>query len=183
MEQRFTLGQAGGVLTVHEEGLRAVFEADMPDDRQGLYKVHVAGAGGGMLLGTLMPESGRLHLRRSLPVGELRQKGCWPVTKGEAKIAFHFEQSSNSGANGCPPGWHREENPAQLMGDRILARAAGQTRGMLLRREEGGFSLAVPFDQARDFPLTPLFCFARVEHLGQRPYAIFKFNGHGCPIF
>ena len=53
--------------------------------------------------------------------------------------------------------------------------------GALLRREEDGFSLALPFRTDRRFPLTPLFCFAKVENLGEEHYAIFCFNRCGCP--
>ena len=37
MEQRFGLGRGGGSLLVREEGLTASFEAEMADDKQGLY--------------------------------------------------------------------------------------------------------------------------------------------------
>lgn len=179
MEQRFQLGRPGGVLTVRDEGAKAVFEAQMPDDRQGLYKVYLTGGGGSLLLGTLMPENGALRLRRTLTVAELKQKGCWPVTRGEARLAYSFGAAEQSGI----PGWTRENDPARLMGDRVLAHAAAELRGALLRREAGGFALAAPVEQSGGFPMSPLFCFAHVETLQGRPYAVFHFNAHGCPIF
>ena len=62
----------------------------------------------------------------------------------------------------------------------LLARAAGERRA-LYRPEEGGFSLAYPFDPAAPFPLTPLFCFASVRRLGGAWYAVFPFRPGGCP--
>lgn len=184
MEQRLSLGQAGGVLVVREEELRAVFEAERPDDKRGLYKVHITGASGGnLLLGTLMPENGCLRLRRTLAVSELKQKNCWPVTKGEARLAFSFGKGGSTASGDYPAGWCREDNPARHMGDRVLAQAAGQARDMLFHREEDGFSLAAPFDKGKPFPLPPLLCFAYVKTIGQRLYLIFGFNRHGCPIF
>ena len=67
------------------------------------------------------------------------------------------------------------------MGEPLLARAAGERRA-LYRPEEGGFSLAYPFDPAAPFPLTPLFCFASVQKLGGGWYAVFPFRPGGCPM-
>ncbi len=184
MEERFGLGRPGAALLVREEGLQASFEAGMPDDKQGLYKVYITGRGGSMLLGTLMPEGGRLFLRRGFPIAELTRKGVWPVTAGEVKLSFPFgapRQQSN--LHSPVPGWVREENPARLMGDRVLARSAGELRGALFRRGEDGFSLAAPLEKERAFPLTPLFCFAHLEKLSEKNYIIFHFNSKGCPVF
>ncbi len=186
MEQRFGLGRGGGTLLVREDGLKASFEAGMVDDKQGLYKVYVMGAGGSLPLGTLMPEGGRLTMHRAIPIAELKRKGVWPVTGGEARLSFAFGQGGGGTTeSGHPPasGWVREENPARHMGDRLLARCFGEVRGVLYRREEEGFSLAVPIEKGAAFPVTPLFCFAHVEKLSERLYAIFYFNSHGCPIF
>ncbi len=177
MEQRFGLGRGGGRLLVREEGLTASFEAEMADDKQGLYKLFIAGQGGNLLLGTFMPEGGRLTLRRAVPLAELRRRGVWPVTGGEARMSFSFGRDTPA------VGWVRAENPARLMGDRLLSQAVYEQRGLLYRREEGGFSLAAPMERGRPFPMTPIFCFARLEKLPLGLYAIFCFNKHGCPIF
>ncbi|HWS42432.1 MAG TPA: hypothetical protein VN421_05035 [Pseudoflavonifractor sp.] len=180
VEQHFSLGQRGGALLVRDEGPRAVFEAELPDDGRGLYKAYVCGKGGSTLLGTLTPERGRLRLRRTIPIGELERRGCWPVTGAEGRLEFFFSRDGQRSA--CAPGWSREENPARLMGERLLARSAGELRGALLRREEGGFSLAAPMEKGGAFPMTPLFCFASLETLCERTYAVFHFNGSGYPV-
>ena len=66
------------------------------------------------------------------------------------------------------------------MGEPLLARAAGGGRA-LYRPEPEGFSLAFPYAETRAFPLTPLFCFARVERMNGEFYAVFPFWPGGCP--
>lgn len=66
------------------------------------------------------------------------------------------------------------------MGEPLLARAAGGGRA-LYRPEPEGFSLAFPYAETRAFPLTPLFCFARVERMNGEFYAVFPFWSGGCP--
>ena len=73
-----------------------------------------------------------------------------------------------------------DESGAQALGKPVGTYITVELDG-LLRREEDGFSLALPFRTDRRFPLTPLFCFAKVESLGEEHYAIFCFNRCGCP--
>jgi len=171
MEQTFSLLDGRGRLTLREEGPRVSFRAELPDDGRGLYKAYLTGPGGRILLGTLIPEGGVLRLGRTLSTGELARRGAWPPESAQAELAF----------SASPAGWTREDRPARLMGERMLARSAEGLRGALLRRREGGFSLAVPWEAGGEFPLTPLFCFARVERLAGKDYAVFGFSPRGCP--
>lgn len=180
METRLSLEGEGGRLTVRREGLRAVLEAERQDDGRGLYKVWLPGRGGGILLGTLMPEGGRLHLRRSLPVGELERLGLWPVERAESRLVFSF---GREGQRTPPPGWSWERDPARLLGDPLLRAAAGKLRCVISRREEGGFALAAPWRSDREFPLSLLFCFAHGAELAGERWAVFHFNCRGCPVF
>ena len=157
----------GGRLTLWEEGTLVHLQVQRHDDGRGLYKVWIYGQGGRRLLGTLVPEGGRLCLYRRLSRVELERERCWPVTGGETVLAFSFGQD----------GWVREEQPEQLVKDVVLRQALkGQV--MLLRRVEKGFRLSHSFDTARPFPLTPLFCLAKVE--GGR--VIFFFDREGNPV-
>ncbi len=182
METRLVLDGVGGSLTVREEGPRAVLEAARPDDGRGLYKVWLRGGRGDLLLGTLMPEGGRLHLCRTLPVKELERLGLWPVERAESRLAFSFERPPGR-EQGPPPGWSWERDPARLLGDALLRRSAGALRGTALRREGQGFALAARWAADREFPLTPLFCFAHLEELAGERWAVFHFSGRGCPVF
>ena len=167
MERREFGLNGGGKLTLREEGGVVQLQVQRPDDRRGLYKVWICGTVGRLLLGTLVPEGGELRLHRRLSRGQLEREGCWPVAGGEVVLAFPFGQE----------GWQREEHPERLVKDAVLRQALrGQT--MLLCRGKTGFLLSAPFDTGRPFPLTPLFCLARVE----RGRAIFSFDGEGKPL-
>ena len=174
MEERFSLAEGKGRLTVWEENGRAVCKAHFPDDNKGLYKCWLSGPGGKALLGTFVPQGGQLKLERTLSVAELKRQGAWPPQGGEAVLAFSF-----GGQKGPPKGWQRENAPGRLMGEPLLAAAAPGPA--LVRQEQNGFSLAYPYGPDKPFPLTPVFCFARLEELDGRPYLCFPFRPGGCP--
>ena len=174
MEERFPLAEGGGWLTVREEKGRVWCQAQLPNDSKGLYKCWLAGPGGMALLGTFVPQGDCLRLERTLSVDELKRQGAWPPEGAQAVLAFSF-----GGEQPPPRGWVREHAPGRLMGEPLLAQAAGGPA--LLRQEAAGFSLAYPYRPDRPFPLTPLFCFARLEELEGRPYLRFPFRSGGCP--
>ena len=174
MEQRFSLAEGRGWLTVREERGRAVCAAQLPDDGKGLYKCWITGSGGKALLGTFVPQGNSLRLERALSVDDLKRQGAWPPEGGRAVLAFSFD-----GGERVPAGWRREEQPGRLMGEPLLA---GSAEGhALIRRDEHGFLLAYPYRPDKPFPLTPLFCFARLERLEGRNYLCFPFRSGGCP--
>ena len=178
--ERFSLDGGRGWLTVREENGRVRAEAQLPDDGRGLYKAWLLGERGRALAGTFVPEGGALKLRRALSLDELRREGAWPVTGGLAELAFPAGGRPGGERPAPPPGWRREACPGGRMGEPLLARAAGEGPA-LYRREAEGFALAWPFAPGRPFPLTPLFCFASVERLGEGWYAVFPFRPGGCP--
>lgn len=158
-------------MTVREEGQLVQLQASRPDDGRGLYKVWVRGMGGRLLLGTLAPEEGKLRLYRRIARKQLECSGCWPIIGGETVLAFSFEQSQ----------WSREAHPERLVGDAVLRKALnGQS--VLLRRREGGFCLAMPFDPVRPFPLTALFCLGEIRRVEGREQALFSFDRAGVPV-
>ena len=176
MEYRFPLGERG-TLRVIERGPRAVVEARLPDDGRGLYKACLTGAGGRVLLGTLIPQAGGvLTLRRTLSLDQLRRQGAWPPTGGEAVLSFTPQ------AQGVPPpGWRWVPPPLDRVSDPPLRRALGELRRVLLRREGEGFALALPWTAGCPVPLTPLFCLARPRTWGGRGWLVFSFDGEGWP--
>lgn len=166
--------EGGGRLTFREEGIQVRMEAARPDDRRGLYKVWIRGSRGRLLLGTLAPEQGELRLCRRLSRHSLEQSGCWPLTGGEAALAFPFGQKRT--------GWVRTDHPEKLLRDGVLRKSAADSAPMLLRQGEAGFRLAARYDSGRPFPLIPLFCMAEVGEIQERPYLIFSFDGEGNPV-
>lgn len=178
MEARFSLLNGQGWLTVEEQQGRAVCKGQLPDDKKGLYKGWLSGPTGRALLGTFVPEQGALRLSRSLSVAELERQGAWPPAGGEAVLAYAFRAEQKKRTP--PPGWTWVAEPARLMGEPLLAQAVGGG-GALLCKDEQGFLLACRFRPERPFPLTPLFCFARLQELDGEWYAVFPFRSGGCP--
>ena len=174
MEGRFPLAEGRGWLAVREEKGRVKCTAQLPNDGKGLYKCWLTGPGGMALLGTFVPQGNSLGLERTLSVDELKRQGAWPPEGGQAVLAFSFGREQP-----LPRGWVREHAPGRLLGEPLLAQAAGGPA--LVRREAEGFSLAYPYRPDRPFPLTPLFCFARLEELEGRAYLRFPFKPGGCP--
>ena len=177
MERRFSLLGGRGWLEVREEGGRAVCRARLPDDGRGLYRCWLLGSAGKVPLGPFLPEGGELRLSRTLEIPALARQGVWPPVGGEAALTWAARPARRIGP---PPGWTWEPRPAALLGEPLLREAAGE-RGALLRREGEGFSLAWPFRPDEPFPLTPLFCFARVEELAGAPHLVIPFRPGGCP--
>lgn len=172
VEERLTMG-GGGTLTLRRDGLNVRMEAERPADGRGLYKVWLHGEQGGkFLLGTLAPEGGKLRLGRTLSVSALERAGCWPAFRAEAPLAFAFDSRPNRG-------WYCEQHPDRLVRDPVLK--AALTGPMLCRREDRGFSLALPFRSDRPLRLCALFCLARIERREGRFHLVWEFDGDGEP--
>ena len=165
--------RGGGTLTLRQDGPRVHLEAERPADGRGLYKVWLHGdQGGKLLLGTLVPESGRLVLRRTLSVGALERAGCWPQFWAAAPLAFAFNAQSNEK-------WYCEQHPERLVADPVLKE---QLQGSILCRKDGDtFSLAVPFHPDRPLKLNALFCLSRLERWDGRPHLVWTFDREGYP--
>lgn len=177
MERRLSLSGGPGTLILRENGPRATVLAERPDDGKGLYKAWIWGEHGRFLLGTMLPENGRLRAQRTLSVDQLSRQGAWPVTGASAVLAFCARPG------GAPPqGWQRQRHAGELFSDCVLRQAAENLDGALIRRRERGFSLALAYQPRHVFPLTPAFCFARLEKLSGGLYLVFEFNEAGWPV-
>ena len=161
----------GGKLYLWEEGQLVQLRAFRPDDGRGLYKVWVRGAGGRLLLGTLVPEGKGLGLQRRISRGQLERAGCWPVVGGETVLAFAFVQN----------GWQWEKNPEYLVKDVVLSQVL-KGKSVRIKRRQGGFSLAAIFDTGRPFPVVPLFCLSVIERVEGDRCAVFFFDREGDPV-
>ncbi|MDE6456331.1 MAG: hypothetical protein K2L38_10615, partial [Dysosmobacter sp.] len=51
------------------------------------------------------------------------------------------------------------------------------------RRAGPGRYLALPYDKGKPFPLTTLFCFARLRSIGEETYVVYAFDGQDRPVF
>lgn len=138
-----------------------VVEVWRPDERDGLYKAYLTATGQECLLGTLAPEGGRLYLRRVLSIDSLKRQGLWPVQGVEERPVCSFQSSVRT----------------YQWSDPVLRRSANGLPEHQIKREEDGFSLSFAFNPHTPFPLTPAFCFARVE----KGRVIFSFHKNGMP--
>lgn len=175
METIFSL--ENGTLSCHENGSRADIVIRVRNDGRGLFKAWIRGESGKLDLGTLIPEQNELRLRRSVPIENLKQVGCWPIIEAGLNLIHRF----NTG--GLPQGWREEGNPARLFpNDEILRESAEKLKGCLYCIRQDGFHLAVPYGTRRPFELIPIFCFAQIRTLGGKQYAVFPFDKQGSPI-
>lgn len=186
MEERFQFAGEHGFLTVREEGGQAILCGELQENRRGLYKGWLQGAAGArFLLGTFLPEKGRLCLRRKVPVSELKRRGVWPVTGAEAQLAFTAGEGSSPvrGGESIPTGWEWTEHLARYLGDPLLKKSAAQIKSALIRPFEGGVQIALPFSTKEALGLTPLFCFMELKCLGKRYYVRFQVDKRGWPVY
>lgn len=147
--------------SITEQGARVQAEVWRADAGDGLYKAYLVGSGGQFLLGTLMPEGGQLHLKRSLSLDSLKRQGAWPVQRVREELVCSF----------------REPPQGILWEDDVLRRSARKLPPHLMQKNENGFTLSFPLDPCAPFPLTPAFCFARVENAR----LLFSFCENGSP--
>ena len=169
--------EGGGTLTLEEEGIRVRLWAVRPDDGRGLYKVWVRGRGGSLLLGTLIPERGRLALSRTLSRSTLEQAGCWPVTGGNSVLVFSFTDHTEKGEE-----WRPEPDPARLCRDPLLRTLLRGRTGFFSGEEGEEHLLAAPFSLQKEFPLPVLFCLAQVEERAGRRWLGWRFDRAGDPV-
>lgn len=174
MERQSFQLRGGGRLTLQADGTLVCVEVHKANDGRGLYKAWIWGQGGKMLLGTLCPEEHGLKLVRRISRSQLERSGCWPVTGGECALSFSFDEKNTAS-------WQREEHPERLVKDVVLRQGLQGNRLLLLRQEQG-FCLAAPFDSTRPFPVTALFCLAKIARLDGRYHVLFRFDREGNPF-
>lgn len=165
----------GGV-TVHQEGDRALCQAIGCPEGEGLYKAWLVGKEGRALLGTLIPEGGALRLRRNVPISVLKEKGAWPPAGAEIVMAYPFAPEAPPSAQ-----WRWQDCPCRLFADPFLSHALREINRALIKRDMDGFFLAVPYASNCPFPIPALFCLGRLERMGGRWYAVFRFSRQGVP--
>lgn len=146
---------------VTEQGSRAVIEVWRENNGAGLFKAYIKGPTGRCELGTLIPEGGCLHLRRTLSVDSLKRQGAWPIRQIEEEMIYSFREQSG----------HIEWE------DEILRRCARQLPQHTVNQNGEIVSFIFRFDSHSPFPFVPIFCFARVEN-GR---LIFSFYKDGTP--
>ena len=167
----FCQGAPTGKLMLEETGGRIRAEMDCPIDRTGLFRGYLICRNGEKSLGVLEPRGERLRLCRMLLGEEIRALGA--AGRGELRLSFAFRREE---------GWQSLPHPEQFFHRAPFGPALRDLKGALWRESRGLRLLALPFDSTRPFPLVTLFCFARVEDIQGRPFAVFTFDAKECPV-
>ena len=159
-----------GELTTEREALYTWFTARCRLPGKGLWCAWAVGAQGELRIGVLEPVGDQAVIRRrfsdrmtaplgKLLRGELRPASCEAVA------------------------WEPVPEPARLFHTPWLQKQLRGAEGPLLRREGVRRSLALPFDKGKPFPLTALFCFARITSIRGQLYAVYSFDEKEWPVF
>lgn len=164
-------GAPAGELITEREGLYTWFTARCPL-RSGLWCAWAVGEGGELRLGVLEPEGcqgavlrRRFSGRLTAPLGRLLRGEARPVGVRE------------------PEGWEPAPSPEGLFRAPWLRQRLKGAQGALTRRAGEVRYLALPYDKRRPFPLTTLFCFARLRQIGPSAYVVYAFDGQERPVF
>lgn len=162
-------GKKCGELWVEERGLYICYRAvcDLKPDI-GPMRLFVVGEQGELRLGVIQPEDGAFVLRRQISVREAASAGRI------LRCELHSDVS-------LEPEWERAVEPEKLFRDPALKRHLQNGTDVLIRRSSDRCFVALPFDVRRPFPMTDLFCLARIRRIRQRQYAVFCFDRQEKP--
>lgn len=162
-------GKNRGELTTEQEALYLRFSARCRLPEPGLWCVWAVGEQGELRLGILEPCGDEAYLcrrfssRMTAPLGRLLRGELRPV------VPVDREEWSPLRVSLLETPWLRQ----QLQ----------RVKGVLFRTKDGVRYLAVPYVPQQPFPLVSLFCFANVQTINGRPYAVFAFDREEQPVF
>lgn len=165
-------GNPAGELITERESLYTWFTARCRLPGEGLWCAWAVGDQGELRLGVLEPEGEWAAIRRrfsdrmTAPLGKL--------LRGELRFA---------GEQAAPETWKPVAEPLQLFQAAWLRQRLRGVQGGLTRTEKECRYLALPYQPGKPFPLTTLFCFARIKPIGGKIYVIYAFNDQERPVF
>ena len=164
--------QVVGELMAEGEALYTWFSARSRLMGQGLWCAWAVGDRGEFRLGVLEPAGSQLTIRRrfssrmTAPLGKLLRGEVRPVQTARKEP------------------WTNVEQPEKLFRTSWIQERLRGVRGVMRRSENGVLYVAVPYDEKRPFPLTALFCFAKVGRIGEGSYVVFAFDAKSeRPVF
>lgn len=158
----FADGRAAGTLRTEPDGTDTCFSLSCRLG-PGLWRLWAEGTAGRLLLGTL-EGGGPVTLRRRFSDRLVRPVGT--VVRGLA------EEVGAARADAWRPAREVPSFPA----------AAALPEGALVRRAGSVWLAAVPCVEDAPFPLTELFCLARIETVAGRRCVVFAFDASGWPV-
>ena len=161
-------GKAIGELSAEQETLYTRFTVRCRLPGEGIWCAWAVGDRGELRLGVVEPQNGirrRFSHQMTAPLGKL--------LRGELRPAGDRTEEN----------WTAAPEPDRLFRTPWLRRQLRDVRGALTRTAEAGRFLALPYDEKRPFPLTPLFCLAQPRNIGGKRYLVYAFDGKEWPVF
>lgn len=163
-------GASAGELTAEREGLYTCFHVRCHPPENGVWCAWAVGEQGELRLGVLEPSGGAFVLRRrfsdhmTVPAGRLLRGELRPAGQPVSR-------------------WEPIAEPEQLFSAAWLRRSMHGLSDVMTCTEGTVRCLALPYDPKKPFPLTELFCFARLRYLGEKAYIEFRFDEKDWPVF
>lgn len=165
----FYRGAPCGEITALQEGLYLHFRARVVYKGTGIPRIYLKGEKGVLLLGVAEPGEGAYILRRSLAGSSVEKLGV--LQRGELRVQGENKER-----------WQPLRQEEIQLCRRFSLALPPLTTG-LFRGTEEGKKIAFPFGEWQAFPMSALFCFARIERIGGSTFAVFSFDKGGNPIF
>lgn len=165
-------GRSVGELTVEQEGLYTRFSAVCHLPKEGVWCAWVVGEQGELRIGVLEPcgleasISRRFSNRQVAPLGALRG--------GELRPAGEQPDCTDWKAMRRPEDWFRTP---------WLCGQLRSLHGVLAAQEGTVCRIAIPYSPRQPFPMTQIFCFARVTMVCGHWYVLYAFDQNELPIF
>ena len=160
-------GKPAGELSVTDVGMYADYRAACRIPGPALLRAYLVGERSELLLGVLAPEGGAYTIRRRLSRRETAVLGkllrCDARREGERQ-------------------WEQALSPERLLKSQYFSHMLRGVPGVLTQRRGERLLLAIPYDPAKPFPMTPLFCFAKIRRIEGASCAVFAFDAQERPL-
>ena len=160
-----------GTLRAETRGLYTTFDARCRLPDRGLWCVWAVGDRGELRIGVAEPQGDQAGICRRFSI---QQTACLGSLQ-KAVLRPAGEQADRVD-------WEPLTHPEQFRTPWLRGQLS-QLSGVRIARGEGVFRLAVPWDPAKPFPLTQLFCLATLRQLEGQWALIFTFDQQETPIF
>ena len=155
-----------GEMTVETVGLYTCFSCSCCLPEEGFWHVWLVGDKEEVRLGLLEPAGKCAVLKRRLSVRNWAKVGTLRYARLRCAGGNEMDWHSTSQLPFCTP-WLRRE--------------LGGRTDLLVRKSPEQLWIAVPYETAKPFPLTQLFCLSRILRIQGREYVVFSFDGTEKP--
>ena len=161
-----------GELTTAREGLYTCFRADCALPETGVFCVWAVGETGEVRIGIPEPVNGRGCLSRRFSDHVTAPAGT--LLRGELRPAGETENGET---------WEPLPRPETAFRTPWLCGRLRGLPGVLTARSGALRRVAIPYDGSGPFPLTGLFCLARIGHAVGKRCVIYTFDSREQPVF